>query len=266
MTKIVEIYKQVFQVLRKNPIIMILFLVLGVLDGIALTVLFFAPIPPVSYILAPVIRTFWTEQYLHYPYNFLLLPKLFGHVHFLISTVIGVFIGGLIIKKIEADQLGQNVSTLMAAGSIFKKYFSLVIAWLLMYGVFVVSLKGLLYILPKTFLIQLSGGFILGLLVQSILTFIFPVLVLVNGGFFRSIGTALRYGLRNIGMMSVVLAIPMLLALGLSVLKLYTPTFIKFYPELVLWVLAGGIVITLIVDMFITSASTLVFLKVRNDK
>ena len=266
MTKIVEIYKQVFLMLQKNPTILFLFLILGILDGIALTILFFAPIPPISNLLAPIIRTFWSDQYLHYPSNFLLLPKLFGHAHFLISTIIGVFISGIIIKKIEADNQEQKISTLVAAGDVFKKYVSLVVAWLISYGVFMLSLKGFLYLLPPIMTIRLVGSFVLSLLVQSIIAFLLPSVVLVNRNFFYAFWNGLRTGFQNIILMSGIFFIPTFLILTLSFIKLYTPLFIQIYPELVLWVLAGGIVITMIVDILVTTSATLIFLRVRNEK
>ncbi len=266
MTKIVEIYKQVFLMLQKNPTILFLFLILGIFDGIALTILFFAPIPPVSNILAPIIRTFWSDQYLHYPSNFILLPKLFGHAHFLISTVFGVFISGMIIKKIEVDNQGQKISTLSAAGFVFKKYLSLIVVWLISYGVFTLSLKGFLYILPRNITIQLVSSFILSLIVQSVVAFLMPSLIILNRNFFYAVWNGLKMGIQNIVFMAAIFFIPMALAFGLSFAKLYTPLFIRIYPEAVLWILAGGIVITLIVDILVTSSATLIFLKVRNEK
>lgn len=266
MTKIVEIYKQVFLMLQKNPTVLFLFLILGIFDGVALTILSFAPIPPVSHLLAPIIRTFWSDQYLHYPSNFLLLPKLFGHAHFLISTIFGVFISGMIIKKIEADNQGQKISTLSAAGYVFKKYISLVVVWLISYGAFTLSLKGSLYILPPNVTIQLVSSFILSLMVQSVVAFLIPSLIIVNRNFFYAFWNGLKMGLQNIALMGAIFFIPMFLAFGLSFAKLYTPFFVRVYPEAVLWVLAGGIVIMLIVDVLVTSSATLVLLKVRNEK
>ena len=112
--KIVEIYQQVFSVLKKNPTVWLLFIAVGVFDLSALMALFLAPCEPVSYMLAPIIRAFWGDRFLHYPYNFLLLPKLFNHVHFLIATLIGVFVSGLVIKKIEAHTMDKELSTLTA--------------------------------------------------------------------------------------------------------------------------------------------------------
>ncbi len=263
VSSIVEIYKQVFSLLKKNPTILFLFFVVALLDGLALTALFYAPSPPFSYVLAPIIRAFWSDDFLHYPSNFLLLPKLFGHAHFLISTLIGVFVTGLVIKKIEADTKGEQLSTIFASGIILKKYIPLVIAWLISYVAFTVILKGFLYILPNQVLLQIAGSFMVSLLVQALFTFLLPSIVLLDKNFFLAVAGSLKMGFRNILMMSSIFIIPMVLALALAFTKLYTPIFVQTYPEAVLWVLAIGIVITLFVDIFITTSSTLIFLRER---
>ncbi len=243
-----------------------LFLAVAFFDLIALTLLYFAPSPPVSNVLAPIIRTFWGEDYLHYPQNFVILPKLFSHAHFLISTVLGVFITGVIIKKIEADTLGQELSTLLAASRILKRYLSLVAIWLVSYGIFVFALKGILPLLPHNLWIQLGAGFLLGLLIQSMLAFLLPALVIVENGFFKAAWEGLLFGLKNIAFTSALIFVPMLFVLILSIARLFVPVFIQVHPELVLWVLAVGIVISLVVDILITSSATLLFLKVRGNK
>ena len=265
-SQIVEIYQQVFSMLRKNPAILFLFLWIGIFDVLALTALFFAPSPPFSYVLAPIIRTFWSDDFLHYPSNFLLLPKLFGHAHFLISTIIGVFITGLVIKKIEAESKGDKISTLAAAGLVFKRYFSLVIAWLVSYGLFVFALKGVLMLLPRNFLAQLAGSYFLSVIIQSLIVFLMPALVIIENGFFKTVFEGFRFGLKHVVQTSALIVVPMFLGFIISVLRIYTPVFVQIYPELVLWVLAIGIVISLVVDILITSSATLLFLKVRNQK
>lgn len=263
MSSIVEIYKQVFSLLKKNPTILFLFFVVALLDGVALTGLFLAPSPPFSYLLAPIIRTFWSDDFLHYPSNFILLPKLMGHAHFLISTVFGVFITGLVIKKIEVDARGEQLSTIFVSGIIFKKYIPLVVTWLISYGAFTLILKGFLYILPNDMTLQVAGSFVVSLLVQALFTFLLPSIVLLDQNFFKAFWNGLKTGFRKMILMIGILFVPMFLALVLSFSKLYTPLFVQTYPEAVLWVLAIGIVITLLVDIFVTTSSTLIFLRER---
>ncbi len=265
-SQIVEIYQQVFSVLRKNPTVMFLFFAVAFFDLVALIVLYFAPSPPVSNVLAPIIRTFWGDYYLHYPNNFLLLPKLFGYAHFLTSTVLGVFVTGIIIKKIEAETFGQKISTLSAAVPVIRKYLALVAVWLISYGAFVFSLKGVLMLLPHNLGIQLVGGFLLGLVMQSILVFLLPALMIIKNSFFKTLLEGIRFGLKNMVLTSALIFTPMLFALGIAVARLFTPFFVRIHPELVLWVLCSSIVITLLVDILVTSSATLLFLKVRHSK
>ncbi len=102
-SKVVEIYRQVFLLLKKDPTFLALYIISGVLDLAALIFLFLAPFAPVSYILAPVIRAFWSDVYLHYPQNFVLLPKLYNHAHLLLASTFGIFLTGLTMKKVEAE-------------------------------------------------------------------------------------------------------------------------------------------------------------------
>ena len=265
-SRIVEIYQQVFSMLRKNPTVFCLFFATAFFDLVALIVLYFAPSPPISDVLAPIIRSFWGDHYLHYPNNFLLLPRLFGHAHFLISTVFGVFMTGIIIKKIEAEILGKTISTVSAVVPVLRRYLSLVAVWLVSYGTFIVLLKGVMMFLPHNLWIQLISGFILGLLVQSVFAFLIPAIVLIENGFFKKLLEGFRLGIKNILLISALIFVPTLFALILSVARFYTPVVVQVYPELVLWILSAGIVITLVVDVLVTSSATLLFLKVRQGK
>ena len=63
-------------ILLKNPVVFLPFLILMILELIWLGMSYFAPRPPVSIVFAPIIRAFMGEQFLHYPLNFLTLPRL----------------------------------------------------------------------------------------------------------------------------------------------------------------------------------------------
>ncbi len=261
--KFVEIYQQTFSMLKENPTIWILFVLLGIFDFAALAILYFAPSAPVSMVVAPIIRTFWDDRYLHYPENFMLLPRLFNHAHFLILSIFGVAITGMAIKKIEAHAHGEHLSTLSAAGAVFKKYFSLVAAWLLFYAVFMLSLKNIMMFLPRAVWIQLSAGFFLGLAIQALFAFLLPALLISDKGLFRDLWQGFLLGGRYFFLTCLLIAIPMAVVVMLSFFKALTPLIVQIYPEMVLGVLAIGIVISLLVDLFVTISTTLLYLKVR---
>ncbi|MBI4115665.1 MAG: hypothetical protein HY447_03715 [Candidatus Omnitrophica bacterium] len=251
--------------LRKDPMVGMLFGVILVCDFIALALLFLAPSPPVSYVLAPIIRTFWDDQFLHYPANFLLLPKLLDHAHFVITTIIGVFLTGVVIKKIEGQIVErERVSLLDACGSVMKRYLSLIIAWLLSYGLLVFSLRVTLPIIPQNAWLQLGGAFGVSVMIQGLVVFLLPAILILNKGFFRSVWEGLRFGAKNILVAVALISLPMFFVIALSFFKILTPVYVRVYPEFVLWVLSIGILIMTVVDLWITSLATILFLKERN--
>ena len=262
--KIVEIYRQVFFLLKKDPTLSLLFIINALLDLATLIFLFLAPFAPVSYLLAPVIRTFWSDAYLHYPQNFVLLPKLYNNAHLLVTMTVGIFISGLVIKKIEGEMRGGKCVSLVSAGrEVFKRYFSLLLLWLFSYGLFATGIKILLPMIPKNLGLQLGGTFLWGLICQSLAAFLMPSLLLLNKGFFKKVGVGLRYGVKNILVTAGLIAAPLALAMVLSFFRWLTPFFIKLCPELVLWVLALGCGLMTLVDMWITLSTTVLFLEVE---
>ena len=262
--KIVDIYRQVFSLLKKDPTLSILFIVAALLDLSALIFLFLAPFAPVSYILAPIIRTFWSDAYLHYPQNFVLLPKLYNHAHMLVVTTFGIFISGLVIKKVESPLRGGKCVSLVAAGRVvFRRYFSLLLTWLFSYGFFTMGIKTLLPMIPKNVGWQIGGTFLWGLICQSLTAFFMPALLILNKGFFKKVWEGLRCGVTNILATGVLIAVPMALAMVLSFFRWLTPLYIRFCPELVLWVLALGCGLMALVDMWVTLSTTVLFLEVQ---
>ena len=64
----------------------------------------------------------------------------------------------------------------------------------------------------------------------------------------------------------ILIALPVLVLVVYSFLKSVTPIFVQNFPEAVLWILGGGIFVSMIVDLILTSTTTLFYLKVRNQK
>jgi len=261
--KFVEVYQQAFFVLIKDPTIWIPFIFIGVLDFIALALLFLAPSPPVSYVVAPIIRTFWSARFLHYPENFLLLPKLQAHAHFLIATIFGVFVTGMAIKKIEASLKGDvRLSTSTAIREVFGRYISLVVVWLFAYFLFKILFNFLNPILAMGLWVQLGAGYVVAVIVQALLGFIIPAVMLREGGFFESVWKGIVFGFKNLGIASALMVVPLLVVTAVSFAKGFSPILVNYYePDSVLWILVVGIILTVIADILVTSVTTVLYLK-----
>ncbi|MCM8775338.1 MAG: hypothetical protein NC930_03170 [Candidatus Omnitrophica bacterium] len=260
-TKVVEIYRQTFRLFAENPTVVLLFFVIALLDSLALTLLFLSHSKPVSIVLAPLIRTFYSERFLHYPMNFVILPKIFQHAHFLILSVAGLLVTGMVIQKIEQYTLGRSIATLDAAGVSIKKYPPLLGAWIVSYGIFMVALRVMRGLLPNLVWIHLSADFVLSLCIQSLFAYLLPSIMLSGRGFLRGLGYGLEFGVRNFFVTCSLILAPILLMSVFAYLRLLTHGFIQINPELTLWVLGTGIIVSMIVDMVITSSTTLLYLE-----
>jgi hypothetical protein len=261
-----SVFKQSLIALSQNPTILLLFILIALLDFAALFSLFLSHSWPFSIVLAPIIRTFWDDRYLHYPENFLLLPKVFNHAHVVITALFGVIVSGIVIKKLEAWSQGAKLSTLAAASPVLKRFFSMMITWVAAYFAFTFAVKGILTLVPKDLIPQLLAGYASALVVQSLLMFIFPAVVLGDKGFLKNFASGVIFGLKNLVPTGILIALPVLVLVIYSFFKSMTPILVQNFPEAVLWVLGGGIFVSMIVDLILTSATTLFYLKARNQK
>lgn len=249
--------------LRENPIVWFFFLVIALLDFTALVILFLAPSEPISIVVAPIIRAFWGERFLHYPGNFLLLPKLLNHAHFLISVFAGIFITGIVIKKIESFWDGTGKTAITVVKPVLKKLFQLLTVWIVAYVLFTYASKFLIQRLHVSIGPDLAIMYFLGLIYQSLFAFLIPAILINDKGFLKDVKAAFAFGLKNLWVTMQLLGIPMLLLIGMAFLRYMTPYYVSFYPELVFWILVFGIFVTLITDLLVTSLTTILFLEER---
>ncbi len=261
-----SVFKQTLIALAQNPTIFLLFILIAFFDFVALFSLFLAHSAPFSLVLAPIIRTFWDDRYLHYPENFLLLPRIFNHAHVLISASFGVLVSGIVVKKLEAWNEGRKVSTLAAASPVLKRFLPLVIVWGAAYFIFTFSVKGVLHLAPKTVLPQFLTGYASALIVQCLVMYIFPAVLLEEKGFFKNFASGVVFGFKKVLSTGILIALPVLVLVVYSFLKSVTPIFVQSFPEGVLWILGGGIFVSMIVDLIMTSTTTLFYIKARNQK
>ena len=79
------------------PFIIILFI-----NSLILEILYFSPRYPLSIFFSPIISRIWGEQYLHYPMNLMLLPKLFYYVQMVVSLFLSSFLIVLVVDMVAA--------------------------------------------------------------------------------------------------------------------------------------------------------------------
>jgi len=256
-----EIYKFSAQGLRKTPSAYIPFFIFACIDFCSLLLLYLTPRQPLIEIFGPPIRTLWGERFLHYPTNFLLLPKLTADARMVLSVCIGSLLTGIAITLLYQKPLK----------SAFKKYVSLfLIVFLitvLFYGTikirnialmkyFMAGHKTLLFLSPTAWLgpISTGMGFFIGLFIQAAFTYAIPALIMGEGRLMRVLATSLVFCKNHLVTTLFLVGLPLLLYVPLLVLN-YNSVFLidRFFPEIILWLSAAGVIVnSLFIDPLIT--------------
>src|SRR3990167_8068562 len=75
-----------------HPVILIPFLTLAFIQLLILEILFFFPRYPLSVFFNPIVRTLWGEGFVHFPNNYLILPKLFQNAQVFIYIFVSSYL------------------------------------------------------------------------------------------------------------------------------------------------------------------------------
>ncbi len=278
-------YTQTFRAIRNNPEFFWPFFIFAILESVFLLLLFLAPRMPLRLVLGPPIKTFWGERFLHYPANFLLLPKLSSLSRMFLSVFFGSLLTGAAVSmavNVFTKGKARFSDSLKIA---LKKYLTLFAIILIVTVLFYVTMRFTSTTMVKYFIhghrkfLFIPAALWLGPLaviinlgmatfIQALFVYAIPALMAENQRFikciFRSFVT-----FKNLFVPTLVLvALPILAYLPIIVLN-YNAAFIirNAFPELVLFILLAGIFISaLIVDLLITLSTSFLYLLYRNKK
>jgi len=251
------------------------------MELIVLGVFYFAPRMPLRLVLGPPIRTFWGEQFLHFPLNFLLLPKLVSNSKVVLAVAFGSFCTCMAVSFIYELYQKKHLKFVQSAKLALNKYISAFCVVLLVYALYFLILKLFAFGLMKYFslhrkLLFLSAGvwfgpvisvinIMVGVATQLLFTFAIPLLVVEQKKLLRAIGGSLVL-LKKLFIPAFLLtAIPVIAYLPLLVLD-YKMAFImdRTFPEIVLVLLTvSTIFATLVLDPLITCSTTILYLMHR---
>jgi hypothetical protein len=278
-------YTYTFRAIRNNPEFFWPFFIFALLESAFLVLLFLAPRMPLRLVLGPPIRTFWGERFLHYPVNFLLLPKLSSLSRMFLSVMFGSLLTGAAVSmavNVFTKGKARFIDSLKTA---LKKYLVLFAIILVVTVLFYLTMRftstalvkyfirghrTLLFIPAALWLGPLAVIINLGMatVIQALFVYAIPALMAENQRFinclFRSFVT-----FKNLCIPTLVLiALPILAYLPIIVLN-YNAAFIirKAFPELILVILLTGVFVSaLVVDLLITLSTAFLYQLYWNKK
>jgi len=276
--RINEILSVYHNLLSSAKVLFIPFLIIAFCDSIALTLIYLAPRYPISIILAPPIRKFWGEQFLHYPQNFSLIPRLFNYAHIFILFTLGIYFTGIFIKMchiyFKTKKNILKVKVLIPSCIIaIKKFIPMVIFFAIFYSLTMYSFNLISYLFDNLNLVNrfvkiahLASNFILVLFLQSIFAFMFPALIVSNVGLIKAFKINFMLVFKNFWKILFVIFIPSILYALITINKYFMPRLVEIYePEVIVLSLGFGIFITMLIDLFISGYTTVFYLLLNKD-
>lgn len=257
-----------YQTFRNKPAVYLPFVIFAILEFLSLILIFLAPRAPFREVLGPPIRAFEGERFLHYPMNFLLLPKLASQARIFLSIFAGSLLTGAAVAKLYKKPFKTAL----------KKYLSLFLVVFIITVLFYVSVKAASWGISKYFnaghtrLLMLGAklwlgpilvaiNLILAVTAQSLFAYAIPELILREDKFIPAVVKSFGCLKANFLKTILLVGLPMLAYLPIVVLNINTGLLIdKFFPECILLIGIVSIVVTsLIIDPLVTISTALLY-------
>ncbi len=231
------------------------FIVTAATEAMLLGLIWLAPHPPFSTVLAPPIQYFFTERMLHYPWHLWFLYHAMKHTNVAASIIAGAFMTGIACGMVRQAHDGQPLSLRGVLLSKRVRYSRVVILWVITW----VLAKGMLELLgeyaPKAPWV-LFAALALGILLQACLIYVIPAAVYDGLSWWRSLWRGVVEALRYPFSTLILVAIPSLwiMAFVLVCNERRVMLLMRETPEIALLFVTSRFILWLLTDGLLTVA------------
>ena len=272
-------YNNAIQSLKNTPVLFTPFIIFAIIAFLSVILIYLAPRMPLRIIFGPPIRTFWGEAFLHYPTNFILLPKLVSLATMALSIIFGSLLTGMAVAMAcdaynkKTPRLNQSFKTAI------KKYAAIFLIVFIITAIMYIAVKIVFIGLAKYFIaghsrllflkasfwmgpFLLAANFILAVLIQSAFIYAIPLIIIGKVKLLKSVIKSFVLFKKLFLPTLILVSLPMCLYIPIIILS-YNNVFLidKFFPEIILYLaLLGVIVNSLIIDPIITISTTFLYL------
>ena len=264
--------------LYQNPVIIFPTLTLTFIQLLTLELLYFAPQYPLSFFFAPLIREIWSEEYIHYPLNLILLPKIFYYAQMFIYLFIGAFLLAFSSKIVAILNDHPRVNMRIAFKETLKSYVHIFCASIISFALFQLFANGylaLLQVFIKTKSVKLTTlfwskallwtipyvQFLIGILATTLVVYVIPIIVIENKKIFAALVKNLKILFRTFPTALAIVALPSLFYLPILVMRNNIPIFMNTIgPEIQLMIIIAGLMVSLAIDLVIVTSITTFYL------
>jgi len=284
MVSLKRVYDRTTQSIKGNPVLFLPFAIFAALEFISLITIYLAPRMPLKLLLGPPIRALWGEKFLHYPVNFILIPKLASLARMGLTVILGSFLTGVATLLVYNLHKKTKIDLKKVFNLALKKYvslFAIVLLFTLLFYLldkvtskllikyFVSGHTRLLFLGPKIWLgpILICLNFILAVIVQSAFIYAIPILLIEGETLTKAILKSFALFKKLFVKTIILVGLPMLIYIPIIVLQSDSAFLItRLFPEAVLLTAILSLIInSLIIDFLITLTTTHLYLMHRDE-
>lgn len=261
-----------------HPVILIPFVTIAFIQLLVLEILYFSPRFPLSIFFNPVVKSLWGGQYVHYPANFLVLPKLFQNVQVFIYIFIGSYFIAVAIGIIAVLNSNGKISLFSSCRDALRQYVHIFVGALISFIVFFGLHKLYNFLMLKALNISsIEGAYniiknvifwgspyvnlLIGTFVAAIFAFVFPIIIIDKKKIFAALWLNFKNLWGSFWFIFLVAMIPTLFYLPVLLIRNNINGLADaLFPEVRIIVLMVSIIVTMFIDATIYTAMTLFYL------
>lgn len=248
--------RQTAQLARSQRKLWIPFLVVAFVELLFIGVIWLAPHPPFSKLLAPPIRYFFGERVLHYPAHPWFLYHAMKHTHLVASVLFGAFFTGIACAMVRQIHGGIPLSLRTALISKQVRYGAVTLLWLITWGLAKGMTEGLDRFAPKdAWVFWLGVGVIL--ILQALLVYAIPAAVFEGSTWWKAVIQSVRETFRypvTTGLVVIVPSAAVILFAVLAPSARVAQWMMQAAPEIALAFVAARLIVWTVADALITVA------------
>ena len=207
MTSLWFAFRQTSKLLGSHHKLWIPFLVVAFVELFLLGLVWLAPHPPFSKLLAPPIRYFFGDRIFHYPWHLWFLYQAMKHTHLIALTLVGAFFTGVacVMVRQTHEQVPLSLRTALVNRKV--RYGVVLLLWVITVGLAKGVAELLVHVLPKA---AWGGWVLMGsmVVVQTLLIYAIPAAVFNGSTWWRALSQGIRETLRHPVTSFVVVALP----------------------------------------------------------
>lgn len=235
--------RQLFSLLREsvnsyvvNPVILFPFATIAFIQLLVIEIIYFSPRFPLVRFFGPMIQRLEGEAYLHYPNNFMILPKWFQIAQYFIYIFIGSFLTAVAIAIIANLNSNKKTNFSSAVRETLPQYVHIALAAIITFAVFygltgvlglivrravqIKSQTGIFYVIKAIVLYGLPYyNLLIGVLVTTVFAFVFPAIVIDRKKIVPALLVNFRYLWKSFWFLFVVILIPTLFYVPVLLLR-----------------------------------------------